>query len=151
MNKIYIRDARALERVHMLHHKHYNVVTVKRMLDPPQHVPWVMLKREREGLNITPPTVAYDANSKWCLKNYFCVCHRQRPCVCEAACKGDELILLLCIFCLLPKGILQRCLHAVACEARCLFFVMGPNIFWASLAHCGRPKVSPKGDSFFKK
>ena len=85
--------------------------------------------QKRESLGITPPIVAYDANSKWCLKNYYCVCHRQRPCVCEAACKGDELILLLCIFCLLPKGILQRCLHAVACEAWCLFFVMGPIFF----------------------
>ena len=108
----------------------------------------MLIKTERENLAITPPTMAYDAirsdacktgsetssrSGAWLLNNncftQFCVYHRQRPCVCEAACKGDELLLLVYIFCLLPKRILQRCLHAVACEAWCLFFVMGPIFF----------------------
>ena len=121
----------------------------------PQCVPWVMLiKTERENLAITPPTMAYDAirsdacktgsetssrSGAWLLNNncftHFCVYHRQRPCVCEAACKGDELmILLVYTFRLFTKRALQRCLHAAACEAWCLFFMMESNIFWDSLA-----------------
>ena len=73
-------------------------------------------KGRQKSFGITYSTVAYDANSKWYLKNWerstfllrclvinnncnacSCVYHYQRPGVGEPACKGDELILLVYI------------------------------------------------------